>query len=128
MTNCLKLLRVGGVFKILVPYDLSYGAWQDPTHIRAFNERSWLYTRLVLVTGLDRASHLGPQSELRAKSARRATDRRRPAAGVGAAHAARDRFQLVILEKFALSAQDRQGVGRVQRREVRNQALVASAA
>ena len=43
MTNCLSLLKVGGVFNILVPYDLSYGAWQDPTHIRAFNERSWLY-------------------------------------------------------------------------------------
>jgi hypothetical protein len=26
-----------------VPYDLSLGAWQDPTHVRAFNERSWLY-------------------------------------------------------------------------------------
>jgi len=26
-----------------VPYDLSWGAWQDPTHVRAFNERSWLY-------------------------------------------------------------------------------------
>ncbi len=43
MTNCLTLLKVGGVFNIIVPYDLSYGAWQDPTHIRAFNERSWLY-------------------------------------------------------------------------------------
>ena len=43
MTNCLNLLKVGGRFNILVPYDLSYGAWQDPTHIRAFNERSWLY-------------------------------------------------------------------------------------
>jgi hypothetical protein len=43
MTNCLTLLRVGGAFDILVPYDLSYGAWQDPTHVRAFNERSWLY-------------------------------------------------------------------------------------
>jgi SAM-dependent methyltransferase len=43
MTNCLKLLRVGGVLNIVVPYDLSHGAWQDPTHIRAFNERSWLY-------------------------------------------------------------------------------------
>ena len=43
MTNCLNLLRLGGVFDILVPYDLSYGAWQDPTHVRAFNERSWLY-------------------------------------------------------------------------------------
>jgi SAM-dependent methyltransferase len=43
MTNCLKLLRLGGAFDIQVPYDLSYGAWQDPTHVRAFNERSWIY-------------------------------------------------------------------------------------
>src|SRR5262245_25684417 len=43
MTNCLNLLRTGGVFNIVVPYDLSHGAWQDPTHVRAFNERSWLY-------------------------------------------------------------------------------------
>ncbi|MGH9500024.1 MAG: hypothetical protein ACRD3L_12865 [Terriglobales bacterium] len=43
MTSCLNLLRVGGVFRISVPYDLSWGAWQDPTHVRAFNERSWLY-------------------------------------------------------------------------------------
>ncbi|HXZ40891.1 MAG TPA: hypothetical protein VEG68_09120 [Terriglobales bacterium] len=43
MTSCLNLLRVGGLFKIAVPYDLSWGAWQDPTHVRAFNERSWLY-------------------------------------------------------------------------------------
>lgn len=43
MTNCLELLDNGGEFFIKVPYDLSYGAWQDPTHIRAFNERSWLY-------------------------------------------------------------------------------------
>lgn len=43
MTNCLRLLRLDGSLEILVPYDLSYGAWQDPTHVRAFNERSWLY-------------------------------------------------------------------------------------
>ena len=43
MTTCLGLLRTGGVFEISVPYDLSFGAWQDPTHVRAFNERSWLY-------------------------------------------------------------------------------------
>lgn len=43
MTNCLNLLKDGGEFHITVPYDLSYGAWQDPTHVRAFNERSWLY-------------------------------------------------------------------------------------
>jgi SAM-dependent methyltransferase len=43
MTAARDLLKVGGVFKISVPYDLSYGAWQDPTHVRAFNERSWIY-------------------------------------------------------------------------------------
>ncbi len=43
MGNCLRLLREGGQFTILVPYDLSLGAWQDPTHVRGFNENSWLY-------------------------------------------------------------------------------------
>jgi SAM-dependent methyltransferase len=43
MTNCLWLLKPGGSFHIRVPYDLSLGAWQDPTHVRAFNENSWLY-------------------------------------------------------------------------------------
>lgn len=43
MRSCLDLLAEGGEFHIQVPYDLSYGAWQDPTHVRAFNERSWLY-------------------------------------------------------------------------------------
>ena len=43
MGNVLRLLKPGGVFDVLVPYDLSFGAWQDPTHVRAFNERSWLY-------------------------------------------------------------------------------------
>lgn len=43
MTSCLALLKDGGRFRIKVPYDLSYGAWQDPTHVRGFNERSWLY-------------------------------------------------------------------------------------
>jgi len=43
MKNILDLLAEGGEFHITVPYDLSLGAWQDPTHIRAFNENSWLY-------------------------------------------------------------------------------------
>jgi hypothetical protein len=43
MTNCLRLLKIGGEFAIKVPYDLSYGAWQDPTHVRGFNERSFTY-------------------------------------------------------------------------------------
>lgn len=43
MTNCKDLLSETGEFHIHVPYDLSLGAWQDPTHVRAFNENSWLY-------------------------------------------------------------------------------------
>lgn len=43
MTNCKDLLSEKGEFHIHVPYDLSLGAWQDPTHVRAFNENSWLY-------------------------------------------------------------------------------------
>jgi predicted O-linked N-acetylglucosamine transferase (SPINDLY family)/FKBP-type peptidyl-prolyl cis-trans isomerase len=43
MTNSLNLLQVGGELHISVPYDLSYGAWQNPATVRAFNERSWLY-------------------------------------------------------------------------------------
>jgi SAM-dependent methyltransferase len=43
MTNCKDLLVEGGEFHIHVPYDLSLGAWQDPTHVRAFNENSWIY-------------------------------------------------------------------------------------
>ncbi len=43
MTNCKNLLKPGGEFHIHVPYELSVGAWQDPTHVRAFNENSWLY-------------------------------------------------------------------------------------
>lgn len=44
MTNCRDLLkRGGGEMHIHVPYDLSLGAWQDPTHVRAFNENSFLY-------------------------------------------------------------------------------------
>lgn len=43
MTNCRDILKEGGLMDIIVPYDLSYGAWQDPTHVRAFNEKSWLY-------------------------------------------------------------------------------------
>lgn len=43
MTVCKKLLNYGGEMHITVPYDLSLGAWQDPTHVRAFNENSWKY-------------------------------------------------------------------------------------
>ncbi|MGE3174598.1 MAG: hypothetical protein AB7O97_18345 [Planctomycetota bacterium] len=43
MTTILHLLEDGGVLRASVPYELSLGAWCDPTHVRAFNERSWVY-------------------------------------------------------------------------------------
>lgn len=52
MTNRLKLLRSGGALKALVPFDLSYGAWQDATRVRAFNERGCLsYTERFWYVG-----------------------------------------------------------------------------
>lgn len=43
MTQCLDLLAEGGLFEIEVPYERALTAWQDPTHIRALNENSWIY-------------------------------------------------------------------------------------
>jgi SAM-dependent methyltransferase len=43
MGNCLALLATGGEFRIEVPYERAPTAWQDPTHVRAMNENSWLY-------------------------------------------------------------------------------------
>lgn len=43
MTNVLTLLKEGGEIEIEVPYEKALTAWQDPTHIRAMNENSWIY-------------------------------------------------------------------------------------
>jgi SAM-dependent methyltransferase len=43
MGNCLALLQEGGMLEIEVPYEKSPTAWQDPTHLRAMNENSWIY-------------------------------------------------------------------------------------
>jgi SAM-dependent methyltransferase len=43
MGNALALLEDGGLFEIEVPYEKAPTAWQDPTHVRAFNPKSWLY-------------------------------------------------------------------------------------
>jgi SAM-dependent methyltransferase len=43
MGNALKLLKEGGAFSIEVPYEKALTAWQDPTHLRALNENSWIY-------------------------------------------------------------------------------------
>jgi hypothetical protein len=43
MGNVLTLLKTGGTFEIEVPYEKALTAWQDPTHLRALNENSWVY-------------------------------------------------------------------------------------
>jgi SAM-dependent methyltransferase len=43
MGNALELLAEGGEFEIEVPYEKALTAWQDPTHLRALNENSWIY-------------------------------------------------------------------------------------
>ena len=43
MRNCHDLLKVGGEFVIEVPHERARTAWQDPTHVRAMNDNSWLY-------------------------------------------------------------------------------------
>lgn len=43
MSNVLTVLAEGGEFEIEVPYEKALTAWQDPTHLRAMNENSWLY-------------------------------------------------------------------------------------
>ncbi|MFZ2991217.1 hypothetical protein [Ideonella sp.] len=43
MGNVLTLLKEGGEFQIEVPYEKALTAWQDPTHLRALNENSWVY-------------------------------------------------------------------------------------
>ena len=43
MANILRLLKPGGQLLVEVPYEHALTAWQDPTHVRALNERSWVY-------------------------------------------------------------------------------------
>jgi SAM-dependent methyltransferase len=43
MGNCLQLLKVGGTLLLDAPYEHALTAWQDPQHLRALNEKSWLY-------------------------------------------------------------------------------------
>jgi len=43
MSNCLKMLKTDGRLIVEVPHEQAFAAWQDPTHVRAMNEKSWLY-------------------------------------------------------------------------------------
>jgi SAM-dependent methyltransferase len=48
-TNCLDLLKEGGILEILVPYDLDFSAWHDPRTRRAFNEQSFSFPRPLCI-------------------------------------------------------------------------------
>lgn len=43
MNEAHRILVPGGTFEIVHPYQHSDRAWQDPTHVRALNMRSWDY-------------------------------------------------------------------------------------
>lgn len=43
VNECYRILEPDGQLVIRYPYQFSIGAWQDPTHIRAVNEATWLY-------------------------------------------------------------------------------------
>jgi SAM-dependent methyltransferase len=43
MGNCLALLKTGGRFVLTVAHEQAMTTWQDPSHLRALNEKSWLY-------------------------------------------------------------------------------------
>lgn len=48
-TNCLDLLKEGGILEIVVPYDLDFSAWRDPRARRAFNEHSFSFSRSLCI-------------------------------------------------------------------------------
>lgn len=43
MDECWRILKPKGVLRIIAPYYTSARCWQDPTHLRAISERSFLY-------------------------------------------------------------------------------------
>jgi len=43
MRECHRTLRPGGHLIAVVPHASSDDAWEDPTHVRAFTEKSWMY-------------------------------------------------------------------------------------
>lgn len=43
MNECYRILKPKGTMQIIAPYYSSMRAWQDPTHVRAISEASFLY-------------------------------------------------------------------------------------
>lgn len=43
MDECFRILKPGGKLTIIAPYYTSMRCWQDPTHLRAISEATFLY-------------------------------------------------------------------------------------
>ena len=43
MRNCLTILKTHGQMIVQVAHEQAMRTWQDPSHRRAFNEKTWLY-------------------------------------------------------------------------------------
>lgn len=43
MDECYRILKPGGTMTVLAPYYSSMRCWQDPTHVRAISEATFLY-------------------------------------------------------------------------------------
>lgn len=52
MNECHRVLAPGGELYVRCPYQHSDGAWQDPTHVRALNFKSFEYYDSQLRAGL----------------------------------------------------------------------------
>lgn len=43
MRECARVLQDGGHLIAITPHAASDDAWEDPTHVRAFTDKSWIY-------------------------------------------------------------------------------------
>lgn len=43
MDEVWRIMKPGGKFMMVTPYGGSFGWWQDPTHIKGYNEATWAY-------------------------------------------------------------------------------------
>lgn len=57
MDEAWRVLKVGGVFEVLVPSTAGHGAFQDPSHVSFWNENKFLYWSVYRDTSNKLVSH-----------------------------------------------------------------------